>query len=394
MHLMSRRNFLKLGASSLAVLAGTSVSWLRHPVLAADKGTEFLMFCDTDVNVEITPDTPATDPGTVKVVNMASGETFAIDIPFFGHTVIQNPALPHQVVTFEKWGKRGALIDIHERKILVNATTVPGYTFFGHAAFTHDGTLFVTSEDSYDKNDGRLTVRDSKTLEVVRSYSSHGTGPHECRLLKDGKTILVANQQATIPDSRPSLAWIDFETGKLIDRKEYDLEVPPGQFDGALRGAAGHFDVSYDNWICCGGSAEGMTPDHKGTPRRGFVFFVSPEGKFFYPTLEPAVTKHMLGEGLSVSMLGQTGLVAVTMSHGGACLVFDYKTQKLVQNILEPHVKGVVPLEDTADAGNGVLMLGSRRLGKALLHLDGKPQVSKFRDDVSGKGAHLARMYI
>lgn len=396
MRLTSRRDFLKLSASSLAVVAGSPLVWSRRPVFAADKGREFLMFCDSDAIPGDLPNTPTADSGTVKGLDVASGESFAIDVPFFGHTVTQNPVRPHQVVSVEKWGSRGALIDIQSHTILETAAALDQHTFFGHSSFTPDGELLIASEDTYEKDNGKLSVRDARSLKIVRTLSGYGAHPHECRLLKDGTTILIANQGVPEKNIKPNLAWIDLATGKLLNSLEYSPPTPDGQTDRHFIGSFGHFDVAYDGWVCCGGLGT-SNRRHRPASLNGphaVIGFVSPAGKMYFPDLPEEVAPHMLGEGLSVAVLGETGLAAVTISAGSMCLIFDYKTQKLVHRIKKAHVKGVQPLRDTADAGNGVILLSRKELTEADFHTGAEPSVSSFNADVHGIGSHLKRLYV
>lgn len=393
----SRRDFLKLTASSLACLAGSVSLWAPNPLLAADARREFLMFCDTDRAFNIRGTNLQTDPGTIKGLDVVSGENFAIDIPFFGHAIIQNPALPHQFFTLEKWGRRGALVDTQTKKILSSIENEQGNVFFGHGSYTQDGAFFMTSESTYDQDEGAMVVRDTKTLQIVRSIPIYGYNPHECRLLQDGKTILIANQGSPRHQTLPNLAWIDYDTGKLLKSIEVTPPLPAGAHDKSFDGSFAHFDVAHDNWICCGGAGSSSAKDSKANDLNdphAVIGFISPQGKVCYPNIPPRLVPHMLGEGLSVNVLGQTGLCAITISEGNLCLVFDYKTQELKHVIHLAKVKGVLPLRDTPDAGNGVILLSQHRLSQADFRLGSKPIPSAYNTTVHGRGAHIARIYI
>lgn len=393
----SRRDFLRLTASSVAFFAGSSSLWLSGPLLAAGARREFLMFCDTDERPKITETPPQIDHGTVKGLDVASGEIFAIDIPFFGHTVIQNPAAPHQFVIMQKWGKQGALIDTQTHKIVSLLEPMEGYEFLGHGSYTQDGAFLIASENTPARDGGSVSVRDAKTMKIVRSISSHGAHPHECRLLKDGKTILIANQGIDDLGVAPSLTWADYDTGKLLHKIDFEPPTPAGELDKNFKGHFSHFDVSHDGWVCCGGGSG--TPNATVVPNdpngpRAIVGFVSPDAVTYYPKLPPEIVPQMLGEALSVSVLGETGLAAFTIPDANLCLIFDYKTQKLEHMVYTSHAKGVLALHDTPDAGHGIILLSQYRLSKAPFTSDQKLKTSVFNAAVHGVGSHLSRRYI
>lgn len=102
--------------------------------------------------------------------------------------------------------------------------------FFGHGAFTPDGRLLLASENDYAAGRGVIGVYDAgKGFARVGELASGGVGPHEVVLLEDGKTLCVANggilthpdyggQKLNLDTMRPGLAYVDAESGELIEQ--------------------------------------------------------------------------------------------------------------------------------------------------------------------------------
>lgn len=110
-----------------------------------------------------------------------------------------------------------------------------GRHFFGHGVYLPGGQLMLATENDYDAGQGMLGVYDVSAAAPRRvgEFSSGGIGPHEAILLPDGKTLCVANGGIlTHPDygklelnldtMQPSLAYIDVQSGELLERVEFD----------------------------------------------------------------------------------------------------------------------------------------------------------------------------
>ena len=107
-----------------------------------------------------------------------------------------------------------------------------GRHFFGHGAFSADGRLLYATENDYDGARGVIGIYDATDgFRRTGEFDSHGTGPHEILLMPDGRTLAVCNggiethpdfgrAKLNIERMKPSLAFIDAQTGTLIERHE------------------------------------------------------------------------------------------------------------------------------------------------------------------------------
>ncbi len=170
---------------------------------------------------------------------------------FRGHAVLQHARRASSVVTVSRRpGTRALEVDLATGEIVGQFACSPGRHLFGHGCFSLDGAVFYTTEADIAAGQGRVVVRDADSYAVLDDWPSHGVGPHEIRLLPDGKTLVVANSGIlTRPDSgrkplnlatmRSSLSYIDAASGALLD----DYQVAESK--SSIR----HLDVAADGTV-------------------------------------------------------------------------------------------------------------------------------------------------
>lgn len=385
----SRRQFLKLTVASLALLAGSATARLLTRAAQAEDtgsyGRELILLCDSDKEVAPINHFRVTHKGSIKILDVAKNEVSSIDLPFFGHIVNQHPLHAEQVVTFEKWGKRGALVDIKQKKILTMLEPAAGKTFFGHCAFSTDGSTMVSTENNYDESGGLLTFRDTTNFKIVEKYPSYGVVPHECRTPDHGKTIMVVNKgdKKAASDSNKSasnLSWINWKNGKLIKKIEFDRNNNV-QY--------GHCDLSFDGWAC----VSGLTEEQNAYD---LVMFVSPNGEVYPAKLPKDVATKLKGEALSIAFLGRSGLVGVTVTKANIVLLINYKTQELVDAINVPIPNGILPILDGNDVEPTMLVSSheNRNISSITMKNGKTPDVKVMSTSFGGIGTHLSRIYV
>ena len=126
----------------------------------------------------------------------------------------------------------------------------PGRHLHGHACFSADGRQLFTTESDFVSGRGKIVVRDASTYQWLGEFDSHGIGPHELKLMPDGKTLVVANGGLrTHPDSgrkirnpdtmRSSLSYLRASDGVLLD--EQTLTEP--------KASIRHLDIAADGTV-------------------------------------------------------------------------------------------------------------------------------------------------
>lgn len=384
----TRRDFLKLSAASFAALAGgfyapnvlgQTYDRSAFAGAAAGKGREYIAWAE-GVAYE------ATGQGAILALDVASGDTVSVPVTFFGHIVNQNPVRPRQLVSFERWGRQGALVDLLDRKVIARAEASDSNMFFGHAVFNAEGSILITTEDDFHVPQGKLVLRDAATLKIIQKMDSYGLRPHECRSPDQGKTVMVVN--GGYQNAAPNLTWIDVQSGKLVSQIE--LGAPNHVMYT-------HCDISPDHWICVAG-----TYNITGLPNKEFeelVVFISPDGRVLKPALPKDIMRKIqqttIQEALSIAFLGQSDLAAITIPYSNMVLVFDYKKQNLVEVVTLQHPQGVLPTAPRNDAdANMLVSLADGKMVSVARH-KGKPAATRVVETgKSNYNAHLSRIYV
>ena len=164
----------------------------------------------------------------------AGGATvFDLPLPARGHSFAIRPGRREAVSFARRPGRFALVIDI-VRGTTVNRFAAPADRhFYGHGVFGPDGRLIYTSENDFDGERGVIGVYDAENSYArIGELPSHGIGPHDIRLLSDGRTLVVANGgiltrpdlprvKLNLPTMLPSLCLVDRFDGGLV--REYRL---------------------------------------------------------------------------------------------------------------------------------------------------------------------------
>ncbi len=145
-----------------------------------------------------------------------------------GHDIALHRASARAVVFARRPGFFAVAFDLEGRSEPTVFTPQEGRHFFGHGAFSRDGRRLFVSEHDIDTGDGLIGVYDvAAGYRRVGEFPSQGVGPHEAILMADGRTLAIANggiatdpstgrEALNLPTMKPSLAFIDSETGELM----------------------------------------------------------------------------------------------------------------------------------------------------------------------------------
>ncbi len=170
---------------------------------------------------------------------------------FRGHSIGVNPNKNNSLVLFGRRPSRLLMrFDINKEQMIKKLECEPKRYFFGHGCFSPDGKKLFTSEASLDTGKGIIGVRDADSLVKVAEFSSNGIGPHEIKLMPDGKTLVVANggilthpntgrKKLNLAFMHSNLSYLELETGNLIE------EVSVSEPKASIR----HIDVSTDGTV-------------------------------------------------------------------------------------------------------------------------------------------------
>jgi len=153
---------------------------------------------------------------------------FAVPLPDRGHAAAAHPSRPEAVAFARRPGSYAIVLDCRTGQSLTRLEALPGRHFYGHGTFSADGDLLFTTENDYDVAAGIVGIWDTRTgYSRIGEVSSGGIGPHDVRLMPDGKTLVVANggiethpdsgrTKLNLPTMRSNLSYLTLD-GAIVD---------------------------------------------------------------------------------------------------------------------------------------------------------------------------------
>ena len=153
-----------------------------------------------------------------------------LTLPDRGHGCSIRPGQKEAVIIGRRPGKFAVAFGLDNPNISKLFAPPSNRQFQGHAIFSKDGNYLFVTENNLVSQIGVIGVYDVNNSYVrVGEFSSYGIGPHEISLIPKTNIIVVANGGIiTHPDlpeiklntdtMEPSLAYIDYKNGKLIDQ--------------------------------------------------------------------------------------------------------------------------------------------------------------------------------
>ncbi len=273
-------------------------------------------------------------------------------LPGRGHDLTYNRTSGLLVAFARRPGNFAVAFDHTKDRPPQSFTTPKNRHFYGHGVFSADGRLLYTTENDFENAAGIIGVYDvAAGFKRIGEHRSYGLGPHDIAVLSDDRTLVVANGGIeTHPDSgrRPlnvatmqsSLAYIDRETGDLLERHE----LAGSRQKLSIR----HLDVAQNDTVVFGCQFKGPkweAIDLVGVHQRG--------RELDFLTAEPD-TNRALRQYVSSIAVDRAGEVAgVTSSRGQAVIYVDVRQRRIFRQSSFPDVSGVA-----ARAAGGFVLTG------------------------------------
>lgn len=117
---------------------------------------------------------------------------FELPLPARGHAAAAHPKLAEAVVFARRSGNCAIVLDCTRGTEMARLTAPQGRHFYGHGAYSQDGKLLFITENDYENARGIVGVWDvSMGYRCVREFSSGGVGPHDVKLMPDGKASVL-----------------------------------------------------------------------------------------------------------------------------------------------------------------------------------------------------------
>lgn len=288
---MRRRAFL----ASLAAACAPRMTWadVGHPAfLAAGKrGEDFFLHGLSDTGDSL----------------------FQLPLPGRGHAAAAHPTQAEAVAFARRPGTFALVIDCGTAQVAHHLRPPEGLQFNGHGAFSLDGSLLMTSEVVAETSEGRIGLWDTARYTRLTDWPSHGIGPHEIKLLPDGR-LAVANggiqtdpvdrAKLNIPDMRPNLSLLSPD-GALLDQIELPDLAQNSIRHLALNGTVIAFAMQWE-----GDPSEPVPQLGLWTPGSAPIL------------CEPAPGDAFTMQGYAGSVAATADRILVTSPKGGAAMIF------------------------------------------------------------------------
>ncbi|MEM1429014.1 MAG: DUF1513 domain-containing protein [Pseudomonadota bacterium] len=264
---------------------------------------------------------------------------FSVPLPGRGHAAAAHPRRAEAVAFARRPGTFALVLDCAEGRVAAELTAPPGRHFYGHGAFSGDGSRLYTSESDYDAARGIIGVWEAgRGYRRIGEFPSGGIGPHEILRLPGAETLVVANggiethpasgrTKLNLPTMRPNLAYLSPE-GRELDR----IELATVLHMNSIR----HLSARADGLVAAALQWQGdlgRAPPLLMLHRRGAA-----------PRLAEApgpAQVAMQGYAGSIAFSGDGTRVAITSPRGGQAHVFDAETGRFLSAWAAPDICGV-----------------------------------------------------
>lgn len=130
---------------------------------------------------------------------------FQIPLPARGHAACAHPSRALAVAFARRPGTFALVLDCASGAVLHRLAPPPDRQFNGHGAFTADGSVLMTSEVVATGSAGRIGLWDTRDFHRIGEWDSGGIGPHDIKLLPDGRLVVANGGIETDPSDRTKL---------------------------------------------------------------------------------------------------------------------------------------------------------------------------------------------
>lgn len=281
---------------------------------------------------------------------------FDMPLPDRGHAAAAHPIRPEAVAFARRPGTFAVVIDCLGQKITAQLNTPRGRHFYGHGAFSADGSLLFTTENDFEAGQGMIGVWDvNNGYQRISEFVSGGVGPHDILRLPDSDILVVANGGIdTHPDTgrtklnlsvmAPNLTYLN-SNGSVVEQ----VSLAPEMHQNSIR----HLTVQKDGLIA-------FAMQWQGELGAGYPLLGLHQRGTAVRLQSAPLELHagMLGYGASVAFSGDDQNVAFSSSTGGQVQIFDVASGDYLQSYFSNDVSGLSKSSEgfTVSTGTGEIV--------------------------------------
>jgi len=273
-----------------------------------------------------------------------------VKIPYRGHDLAQVPNNKNRVFAFARRpGNMIFDIDLSSGILRQTIKSQEGRHFYGHGVFSPDGKWLFTPENDFENQKGRIVVRDVATLAIIAEYDSGGIGPHQCALLSDGITLVIANggigthpntprKKLNLDTMKPNLAYLNTRTGQILNQ----FYAPDNQL--SIR----HLAVSKQDKVVIGMQYQGAKNE-----RVPLIYTQHDNSELKACDVEQNTWQKMQQYTASVCIDSALNIAAVSAPRGDIVSYWDLNTDKFIGLYNNRDCAGVALADDGFMLSNG-----------------------------------------
>ncbi len=271
----------------------------------------------------------------------AAGEiAFDIPLPTRGHAAAAHPTRAEAVAIARRPGTYGIVLDCRTGDVRHRIEAPQGRHFYGHGAFSRDGTRLYMPENDIATGAGRIGIWDRAAgYARIGDVPSGGIGPHEILRIPGTERLAIANggirthpesgrEKLNLDTMAPNLTLMS-EAGAIQDQ----AELGPACHQNSLR----HISATPDGRVACAFQWQGDLFDPAPLlavyrPGAGLTLLDVPEGRLMA----------MNGYAGSVAFSDGGQRIAVTSPRGSVLQIYEAEAGFEAQ-IPQDDVCGVAP---------------------------------------------------
>lgn len=149
------------------------------------------------------------------------------------HDVCLHPQAAEATFFARRPGPTAWRLSLQDGQLLGQIPAADKRHFNGHGVYSTDGQHLYITQTREGNHAGAVGVYDTRSGQLLAELASGGLDPHQCLLLDNGATLVVANGGLLESDQpprrklnrdsmQPSLSWIDLASGRIVHQQKLD----------------------------------------------------------------------------------------------------------------------------------------------------------------------------